>query len=85
MKDWICSQCGNWHSDHKAQMTNREFKPCPFCGGTDIRCDAHPFSEPYRSEKTVYSMCCYQCGATFPNRFKRELLVEAWNRRTDIR
>jgi hypothetical protein len=30
----------------------------------------------------VYSMCCYECGATFPNRYRRELLVDAWNRRT---
>ncbi len=57
------------------------FKPCPFCGGTDIRCDEHPFYDRYRTERFVFSMCCYKCGATFPNRFERQLLVEAWNRR----
>lgn len=64
-------------------MTNEEsWKPCPFCGGTDIRHDRHPGAGTgmHRGED-VYSMCCYQCGATFPNRYKLELLREAWNKR----
>lgn len=52
-----------------------ELKPCPFCGGTHIRFDLH------RGDRDVWSMCCYDCGATFPNRYKKELLVECWNRR----
>ena len=58
-------------------------EPCPFCGGEDIRFDRHPGagSYPYHTGETVYSMCCYKCGATFPNKYKRELLVEAWNTR----
>lgn len=58
-------------------------KPCPFCGGADIRFDKHTAAGrgPYHFGETVYSMCCYQCGATFPNRYRRELLEEAWNRR----
>ena len=52
---------------------------CPFCGGDDIRIDEH---NEYRSPTgKVFSMCCYKCGATFPNRYKRDLLVDAWNRR----
>jgi Lar family restriction alleviation protein len=66
-----------------ANNTDIEFKPCPFCGGTDIRCDKHHNTSYERSEKFVWSMCCYSCGATFPNRYRRELLLEAWNRRTD--
>ena len=47
--------------------------------GTDIRFDRHV---DYRSPtKEVWSMCCYNCGATFPNRFKKELLLTAWNTR----
>ena len=57
-----------------------EMKPCPFCTGTDIRIDAH--LNAGRAGETVYSMCCYDCGATFPNRYKRQLLVAAWNRRS---
>ena len=56
-----------------------ELKPCPFCGSTDIRFHLH------RGAGTgihgVWSTCCYDCGAIFPNRYKRELLVECWNRR----
>jgi Lar family restriction alleviation protein len=59
------------------------FKPCPFCEGTDIRCDKH--HESRSPTGFVWSMCCYQCGATFPNRYKRELLVEGWNRRPAYR
>ena len=53
-----------------------ELKECPFCGGTNIRIDKHP-----PIVRPVFSMCCYDCGATFPNRYRRELLVDAWNRR----
>lgn len=61
-----------------------ELKPCPFCGGSEILITRHPGAGNgiYHRGEDVYSMCCYQCGATFPNRYRRELLVEAWNRRT---
>jgi Lar family restriction alleviation protein len=66
-------------------VTSKEevWKPCPFCGGTDIRHDRHPGYGRglYHQGEDVYSMCCYQCGATFPNRYKLELLRDAWNRR----
>lgn len=57
--------------------------PCPFCGGTDIRFTCHPREGrgPYHMGQDVWSMCCYECGATFPNRYRKELLVECWNRR----
>ena len=67
-----------------ADHTDIEFKPCPFCGGTDIRCDNHGKSshDPWHQDDDVWSMCCYKCGATFPNRYRKELLLEAWNRRS---
>ncbi len=53
--------------------------PCPHCGGTDIRFNRHL---DYRSPTSwIWSICCYQCGATFPNRYQKELLLEAWNTR----
>lgn len=59
-----------------------ELLPCPFCAGTDIRIDRHPNAgRGMHQGEDVYSMCCYDCGATFPNRYRRELLVECWNRR----
>jgi len=66
-----------------------ELKPCPFCLNTDIRIDKHtkthnnsrlPFYSPTGE---IWSMCCYNCGATFPNRYTKELLVEAWNTRAE--
>lgn len=62
-----------------------ELKACPHCAGSDIRIDKHPNRDggylhshmPY-----IYSMCCYDCGATFPNCYSREKMVEQWNRRT---
>lgn len=62
-------------------MGIEELKPCPFCNSSDIRIHRHPGSGP--SGQDVWSMCCYICGATFPNRYRRELLVENWNRRVD--
>lgn len=66
-------------------MSIRELKPCPFCDGIDIRITRHPGAG--RGEhhgEDVYSMCCYDCGATFPNRYRRDLLVESWNRRAPM-
>ena len=72
-------------------MSEVKFRPCPFCGGNDIRWDKHrnhnyrdwqhPSDVPEFSH--IYSMCCYGCGATFPNRYRLELLIEAWNRRIE--
>ncbi len=53
---------------------------CPFCSGTDIRFDRHIQGRSPTGE--IWSMYCYQCGATFPNRYRKELLVEKWNTRT---
>jgi Lar family restriction alleviation protein len=68
-----------------ARNTDIEFKPCPFCGGTDIRCDNHGkvSHDPMHRDDNVWSMCCYNCGATFPNRYNKALLVEAWNTRVE--
>lgn len=59
--------------------TDIEFKPRPFCEGADIRCDQH--ADGRSPTSVIWSMCCYSCGATFPNRYKRQLLLDAWNRR----
>ena len=61
-----------------------ELKPCPFCGGTNIRFDEHRGEgRRMHSGETVWSMCCYDCGVAFPNRYRRELLEDAWNARVD--
>ena len=58
--------------------------PCPFCGGTDIRFTSYPGKGTgIHLGETVWSMACYDCGATFPNRYSKELMIECWNRRDD--
>lgn len=54
---------------------------CAFCGGADIRFDKHRNEDYLHPEEFVWSTCCYNCGATFPNRYRKELLVEQWKRR----
>jgi hypothetical protein len=48
--------------------------PCLHCAGADIRFDKHVSESSPTGE--IWSMCCYDCGATFPNRYRKELLVE---------
>ena len=57
----------------------QELKPCPFCASKDIQIDAHRM--PNSPTGVVYSMGCYYCGATFPNRYSRQSLVDSWNTR----
>lgn len=65
------------------KQTASEPLPCPFCGGVDIRFTNHgkDFRNILHPDDEVWSTCCYNCGATFPNRYRKELLVECWNRR----
>lgn len=57
--------------------------PCPFCGGKDIRFTEHRGMGNRRLKgcENLWSTCCYDCGATFANRYKKQLLVDQWNRR----
>jgi Lar family restriction alleviation protein len=61
-----------------------DFLPCPHCGGADIRVDCHRGEGRgiFHKGDDVWSMCCYDCGAMTPNRYSREVLRAAWNRRT---
>jgi acyl carrier protein len=63
---------------------NDEKLSCPFCGGEDIRFDNHGRLDKYRSED-VWSTCCYNCGATFPNSYNRAILVKQWKRRPETK
>ena len=60
-------------------MNAQKTLPCPFCGGKNIRFDCHKSYTSPTGE--IWSMCCYNCGARFPNRYKKELLLTAWNKR----
>jgi hypothetical protein len=67
---------------------------CPFCAGTDIRFNNHgrkerKFGDTHTDAMhygdTIWSTCCYQCGATFPNMYSREKLEEKWRQRPATR
>lgn len=59
-----------------------ELKPCPFCGSCDIKLVGHRNAgSGWHAGETVYSIDCMGCTASFANRYKREILVEQWNRR----
>lgn len=61
-----------------------ELKPCPFCGGTDIRnvSSRHPGpSYHLHADDTIFAVNCGDCGASVPNRYRNDLVCETWNRR----
>ena len=63
-------------------MEEEQIKPCPFCGSDDIRISKHTNAMKARTNQPfIYSTCCYKCGATFPNRYRKQLLIDCWNRR----
>ena len=69
---------------HNPKPTDAQMKalPCPFCGGTKIRFDEHGRSNDHlHYGELIWSMCCYDCGATFPNMYRKEGLLEKWNTR----
>ena len=63
----------------KAKMTTTEKLDCPFCGSHHIRFDR--FTSRGKEAKELWSTCCKNCGATFPNRPTTQLLVDKWKRR----
>lgn len=56
---------------------------CPFCGGTNIRFTNHGkiSREMGHRNDDVWSTCCHDCGATFPNRYNKQALIDCWNLR----
>lgn len=57
--------------------------PCPFCGSTDARnvsagC-AGPTNHFHAGDK-IFAVNCGECGASVPNRYKNNLVVDAWNK-----
>lgn len=61
--------------------------PCPFCGNADIRFTEHAgYGREEHQGETVWSMCCYSCGAKVPNRYKehgKQLMIDQWNKRAE--
>ena len=61
-----------------------ELKPCPFCGDARITLARHPGAGRGMLHKgdDVFSIDCYGCGASVPNRYKQDVIIAAWNRRS---
>jgi len=53
-----------------------ELKPCPFCGGEEVR----TFKYSFAGEPDVYAQC-QNCAADGPMGDTKEMAVEKWNRR----
>lgn len=62
-----------------------ELKPCPFCGSTDVANVSGNYAGPsnrLHAGDEIFAVNCKECGASVPNRYRNELVVKAWNRRT---
>lgn len=65
-----------------------ELKPCPFCGSADIANVSAGHAGPtdiWHAGDEIFAVNCRECGASVPNRYSNDLVVEAWNRRTAIK
>jgi len=63
-----------------------ELKPCPFCGSNDIGNVSASYSGPsntFHAGDEIFAVNCRGCGASVPNRYRNDLVVEAWNRRVE--
>ena len=61
-----------------------ELKPCPFCGSRDIANVSAGHAGPtdvWHAGDGIFAVDCRDCGASVPNRYRNDLVVEAWNRR----
>jgi Lar family restriction alleviation protein len=69
------------YMDDKKAMTAPELKPCPFCGGKDIRWTWHT---TYSIDSSYATFGCFDCDATFPSdgcNGATEGDTSVWNRR----
>lgn len=61
-----------------------ELKPCPFCGSTDISNVSAGYacaSKVWHRGDEIFAVNCRGCGASVPNRYRNDLVVNAWNTR----
>lgn len=63
-----------------------DLKACPFCGSKEINLHSHGRigQGPSHRGEVVYTIGCYQCGASFPGMYDehgRNCLMAKWNAR----
>jgi Lar family restriction alleviation protein len=67
----------------KEEDSMDELKPCPFCGGEakNVSAGVAGPSNRWHAGDPIFAVNCIKCGASVPNRYRNDLVVEAWNRR----
>lgn len=63
------------HGEKGKKMKNSELKPCPFCGGDEIRLD--------KNETGHYHAVCTTCECSFSYDWTKEEAITAWNQRAE--
>lgn len=70
---------------NRRKARSDELKPCPFCGSTNIANVSAGHAGPsnfWHANDEIFAVNCKNCGASVPNRYRNDLVVEAWNTRT---
>ena len=62
--------------DRMEGVNVEELKPCPFCGGIDIRLN-------YVLSRARFKVMCENCKCTTNQFLDKNDAIEAWNRRAD--
>lgn len=68
-----------------SEQQHKALEPCPFCGSSDVRNVSSNFAGPsnhLHSGDKLFAVNCGDCGASVPNRYRNDLVISAWNRRT---
>lgn len=60
-------------------MSEIKLKPCPFCGGENVKIFRH---RAYQ-EVNTWSVCCHDCGFGSVANLNKGALVELWNTRAE--
>lgn len=61
-----------------------DLKPCPFCGSTEVANVSAGHAVPsnhWHAGEEIFAVNCKKCGASVPNRYRNDLVVNHWNRR----
>lgn len=61
---------------------SEKLKPCPFCWSDRIGIAVERGAgRGLHHGEDIYGLNCLECGGSVPNRYSREVIVAAWNRR----
>ena len=64
--------------------SSKDLKPCPFCGSHDIANVSAGTAGPtnvWHAGDEIFAVNCRECGASVPNGYRNQVVVDAWNTR----